>query len=135
MIEIFFSSTVPNTLQIWAFLLLLGFWLVSFVSFHLLVGVCLFCGAFCCFFSSKKDQVRALGDGERLFLTLVETVVREESVRGCGRKQRKESGLWEAAAPAGRAPGRSETKGKRRQRCAGQSFPGQRPLWRVHCSS
>lgn len=54
---------------------------------------------------------RALGDRERLFLTLVVTVLGEENCRHCRKKQRKEGGLWEAAAPSGRALRGSESKG------------------------
>ena len=71
---------------------------------------------------------RALRDGERLFLTLVVTVLREDSYRDCSRKQKEEGGVWETADRAERALRGSENRGEGRQRCGGKFSMGQRPL-------
>lgn len=66
------------------------------------------------FLFSKRglDQGGALGGGERLFLTLVVTVLGEESCRDCRRKQKEEGSLWETAAHAERAQRIREQMGK-----------------------
>lgn len=58
------------------------------------------------------DQGGALGGGERLFLTLVVTVLGEESCRDHRRKQKEEGGLWETAAHAERTQRIREQMGK-----------------------
>lgn len=89
--------------------------------------VCLFCGL-----GSRGSFVRW---GEAFF-DLVVIVLGERSCRDCRKKQRKESGLWEAAAPAGRELSRSESRWEVKAEVWWAEFSRvQRPLWRVHCSS
>lgn len=89
-----------------------------------------FVGFFCCLFSSKKGAwiKRELSEMGKGFFDLGSECAWRREFERCGRKQRKERGLWEAAAPAGRSLSRSESRReeKGKEICGGQSFPGPR---------
>lgn len=60
----------------------------------------------------------------RGFLTLVVAVLGKESCRHCRRKQKKESGLWETAAPAGRELRGSESRREEKAKVYWAVFQG-----------